>query len=228
MEKELTEGFLRASYKHKECACREALRAHFGDGIVFTGTWAETAGERELEEEELLEGEISASVFTVGCYAVRIAECLYGDDGSPVRCRDRIPTGQDKTARHRKGRRRTGQADAAGFSAVGLISQMGEGARKVTEVSARYHSGSEASADCWRNICMAAHSAAWSEGIDYICTVKRNDAVPNGQAVLFVLKQYTGSSHSVEQWYKFTPDGKVEEYCISRYGQQSGKAAWKL
>lgn len=75
---------------------------------------------------------------------------------------------------------------------------------------------------------MAARSAAWSESIDYICTVKRNNAVPDEQAVLFVLKQFAGNSSSGEYWYKFTPDGRMEEYCISRYGQQNGKAAWKL
>ena len=74
------DGILRASYEQNEDSAMEVLHAHLGDRIVITGTWAEAEGERELEEEELFEGEISASVFTIGCYAVRIAECLYVDD----------------------------------------------------------------------------------------------------------------------------------------------------
>ena len=67
------DGILRASYEQNEDSAMEVLHAHLGDRIVITGTWAEAEGERELEEEELFEGEISASVFTIGCYAVRIA-----------------------------------------------------------------------------------------------------------------------------------------------------------
>ena len=43
-------------------------RNHLGDKIAFTGVWPDAKGERELEEAELLDGELSGYVFTVGGY----------------------------------------------------------------------------------------------------------------------------------------------------------------
>jgi len=223
------EGLLRNSYKQAEDSAKETLRNHLGPDIIFTEIWAEVADVRELEEEELLEGELSASVFMVGCYAVRIAECLYVEDDSiGVHYRERVPAGSDKIIERRNKRRRIRQAAVDGFAMTEGISIMEDGVRIVTELSAMYNHGSETSVNCWHNICMAACSARWAESIDYICTVKRNDTVPDGQAALFVLNKYVGDSFGVEQWYKFTPDCRVKEYRISGYGGQGDTGAWEL
>lgn len=223
------EELLRNSYKQAEDSAKETLRNHLGSNIVFTGTWAETADVRELEEEELLEGELSASVFTIGCYAVRIAECLYVEDDSiGVHFRERVPAGSDKIIECQNEHKRIIQAAADGYEFTEGISTMEDGVRVVTEVSAMYSYGSEASVNCWHNICMAARSFRWAESIDYICTVKRDDTIPDGQAALFVLNKYVGDSFGIEHWYRFTPDCQVKEYRISGYGGQVDTGAWEL
>ncbi len=191
--------FLRESYKREKGAAMEALRRYLGDGIVFTGTWEE-AGGRELEEEELLEGELSASISTVGCYTVRIAECLHDDGSGPdAHYMDGRPTESDGTAK---------------------------GTCVMTEVSARYNPGNKSLVDSWQNIYRAVHGHGWPEGIGYICTVKESDTVPDGQAALFVLRRYERDAHPVEGWYRFGPDGSTEK-CSKGYGYGDG-TAWEL
>lgn len=204
--------FLRESYKQTEASAQETLRAHLGSDIVFTGTWTEATYERELEEEELLEEEVSASVFTVGCYTVRMAYCLYVDDrGRNVPYTERMPAGKEKIIAYRNEEKRIEQeCEEVGIVIAGLC-PIGKGVRMVTEVSARYDLNREVSVDSWRNICMAAPDHEGSGSIEYICTVKKNGTIPDGEAVLFVLKHREGSPNPVESWYKFTPDGKVEE-----------------
>ncbi len=180
--------FLRESYKREKDAAMKALRRHLGDSIVFTGTWEEAEG-HELEEEELLEGELSASISTIGCYTVRMAECLHGDGSGPdVYYMEGRPAGPDGTAR---------------------------GVCVMTEVSAKYDYDNESPADSWQNIYRAVHGHGWPEGIGYICTVKESGTVPDGQAALFVLRRYERDAHPVEDWYRFSPDGRTER-CSKR------------
>lgn len=219
------EELLRDSYKQAEDSARKTLRNHLGPNIVFTGTWAEVADMRELEEEELLEGEISASVFTVGYYAVRIAECLYVEDVSVgVYYTERVSAESNKIMECRNEHKRIRQAADDGYGFTKGISTMEEGVRIVTEVSAIYGSQSGTAVDSWQNICMAAPDHEGSGSIEYICTVKKDDTISDGQAVLFILKHLERSSDSVEIWYKFTPDGKVEQYRVD----DSKVAGWEL
>jgi len=44
-----------------------------GSDIVFTDVWSNNMDERQLDKNELLPGELSATIFTVGCYTVRCA-----------------------------------------------------------------------------------------------------------------------------------------------------------
>lgn len=208
------------------CQPQETLRTQLGHDIVFTGMRAEATGERKIEEEELLEGEICATVFTVGCYAVRIAKCLYVDDARRgVHYTERVPAEPDRTAEYRDAMR-SGQAHEGKRLEEGCLYD--REARMVTEVSARYDPGRGDSADGWRNICTAATSCGtWSESIVYICTVKRNHLIPDEQAALFVSKRFMGSSQAVDYWYKFMPDGDIELYSIGGYGQSNTKA-WEL
>ena len=227
MKKE--QKFLRESCKQRKNTAMKVLRSHLGNDIVFTGTWEDAAEERELEEEELFEGEISASVFTIGCYNVRIAECLYVDDAeSGIHYMQRVPATRDRIARYQASHAERARAWAAGYSMASGIG-LERGVQVVTEVSAMNQSESGAAVDRWQNICMAALSGglSWSERIDYICTVKKDDTVPDGQAVLFVLNRYMGDSHTSEDWYKFTPDGRVGTYHTGGYGQNDTDV-WEL
>lgn len=58
----------------------KTLRTHLGEDIVFTGVWADARDERELEDCDLLDGELSGYIFTIGGYTIRCAVCLYQDD----------------------------------------------------------------------------------------------------------------------------------------------------
>nr|WP_296460241.1 hypothetical protein [uncultured Acetatifactor sp.] len=46
-------------------------------------------------------GKIAAAVFTVGCYRLRIAECLCEDDEAGMCYHEKIPAGQDDVTRRR-------------------------------------------------------------------------------------------------------------------------------
>lgn len=225
------DGILRNIYKQNEDSAMEVLHAHLGNSIVITDTWAKAEGEQELEEEELFEGEISASVFTIGCYTVRIAECLYMD-GNDANYKQRIPAGQDIITRYRTRHIEEARTGAAGYILTkGSMDMLWKnGVHKVTEVAARYCSGSNELVEHWQNICMVAEMAGGigSESIDYICTVKRCHEVSDGHAVLFVLSRYLGDAHTCERWYKFTPDGRVESYCLDGYDLQNDTDVWEL
>lgn len=219
--------FLRDSYKRRKNAAMETLRTHLGNDIVFTSIWAEAVGERELDEEELLEGEVSASVCIVGCYTVRIAYCLYVDDKEATYI-GKIPAGQDKMTVHRNEEGHIGQGLKDNGFAIATLYPIGKGVRMVTEVSARYYPGSESSANLWRNICTAAPDHEQVRSIGFICAVKRNDMVPDEEAALFVLNNFWDGFCAVDYWYKFMPDGKVEEYRIGGPEPQDVKTKWEL
>lgn len=72
------DGFFRESYKETQKQCKETLRRHLGNQIVFTGLTSD-AVRRELDEDELLDGEESAFITQIGCYSVRSAK-LHGTD----------------------------------------------------------------------------------------------------------------------------------------------------
>lgn len=57
--------------KNHESKGMKTLRTHLGDDIVFTGLWADASDERELDESELMKGELLGFVYTVGSYVIR-------------------------------------------------------------------------------------------------------------------------------------------------------------
>ena len=120
---------LRNTYKANESAGMKTLRTHLGEDIVFTGVWADASDERELEDSELLDGELAGYVFTVGSYTIRSAVCLFRDDDE-ADYTQRVPAGQDAIAQYRE----------AGWRMPGP----GNGVREVQVISARYNDfGSE-------------------------------------------------------------------------------------
>ena len=147
--------YLREHCRQMEASCQAALRAHLGKDIIFTNTWAEASEERELEEEELLEEEVSAVIFTIGSYSVRISE-----------------------------RRDLNEPD-----------------NTYTRIYAKYNLGDEMPVDRWISVDWPV------ERIDYICTMKRNDALPDEQASLFMFIDVPESRETVREWHEITPDG---------------------
>ena len=203
------EELLRNTYKANESDGMKTLRNHLGDNIAFTGVWPDVKDERELEEAELLDGELSGYVFTVGGYTIRSAVCLYQDDDE-ADYTQRVPVGQDAIAQYRE----------EGWRMCGP----GNGVREVQVVSARYNG---AGSDGWQHICIAATSIRWDESINFIAALKPAASAPAEQEVLFILKQYTGDSFGVAHWYKLSSDGNVTEYEEHPYDPESFEVSWR-
>lgn len=206
---------LRNNFEQLEREGIETLHTHLGKNIVFTGLWSGMKEERELEDNELLEGELSAVTFKIGCYIIRSAMRLYQDkDG--IHYTERVPVTKDMLDEYKK-------------NCAGMKAWFGQynGVRKVHEISATYTlSVDEISGGEWKFICLATDSRAWSESVDFIGTVKKDSSVEEEQAELFVLKTYTGSSYGVANWYKFTPSGELKEYQEHPYDSDSFKKSW--
>ena len=202
------EELQRNIHKNNESAGMRTLRKHLGDDIAFTGVWPDVKDERELKEAELLDGELSGYVFTVGGYTIRSAVCLYQDD-EDADYTQQVPAGRDMIAQY--------QQEGWGMRGPG------NGIREVQVVSARYNdSGSEG----WQHICIAATSLRWDESINFIAALKPAASAPAEQEVLFILKQYTGDSFGVAHWYKLSSDGNVTEYEEHPYDPESFEASW--
>ena len=203
------EELLRNTYKANESDGMKTLRKHLGDNIAFTCVWADARDERELEESELLDGELSGYAFTVGGYTIRSTVCLYQDDDE-ADYTQQVPARRDMIAQYQQ----------ENWRMLGHES----GVREVQVVSARYNgSGSEG----WQHICIAATSIRWDESINFIAALKPAASAPAEQEVLFILKQYTGDSFGVAHWYKLSSDGNVTEYEEHPYNPESFEASWK-
>lgn len=202
------EEIQRSICKSKESAGMKTLRTHLRDDIVFTGVWADVTDERELDEAELRDGELSGSVFTIGSFMIRSSVCLYRDDDE-VQYTQKIPAGPDEIAQYMRERRP--------FPLPGCSF------REVQVISAKRK---DAVADDWTFVCLATASVSWDESIDFICTVKYASSDPDEREMLFVLKQYTGDSFSVAYWYKLLLDGTVTEYSEHPYSPESFTEPW--
>ena len=56
---------------------KKIIRKHWNGAAVFTDAWHPGINEQEFTEAELLPGELSAVIFTVGCYIVRTAKRVH-------------------------------------------------------------------------------------------------------------------------------------------------------
>ncbi len=203
------EELQRNVYKNNESMGMKTLRTHLGDDIVFTSVWTDVSDERELEDDELLEGELSGFVSTIGSYVIRESVCLYRDD-EEVPYTQRVPAGPDEITQYMNERR--------------PFPLPGSGFREVQVISARYKG---AASDAWTFVCLAAASVSWDESIDFICTVKYAASDPDEKEMLFVLNQYTGDSYGVAHWYRLSSDGAVSKYKEHPYNPESFEESWR-
>lgn len=206
---------LQNSYKQNENTGMETLRKHLGNDIVFTGVWADAKDQYDLEDSELLEGELSACVFQVGCYAIRSSHHLY-QDTEEVHYSKKIPATQEVITSYKE--------SGEDVAALLLMDEV----REVHEISAKLHTaGAVPSIEGWKDICLAAASMRWSECVSFIGTVKSNASISDEQAELFVLKTYIGDSFGVDHWYKLGLDGTVWEYQEHPYDPDSFEVSWQ-
>lgn len=166
---------------------------------IFIDAWCPGTGEQEIPEWELLEGELSAVVFRVGCYIVRSAQRIYKIYEPDYRPELETPANKEETEKIR----------VAGGSKV-IECELGTWLkfRLVQEISAR-HIFSPDSAFTY--ICRAAKARnhTWQEYIGDIYAVKEHEKIPDKDAFLLIYLGYAGSSYTSETWYKMSPDGKV-------------------
>lgn len=213
------EDVLRNSYKQREEEGIKTLHRHLGENIDITALWRDAVDERELEEHELLDGELSAFTFRIGCYLIRSAQRLYKDTDE-THYKERVPAERNSIAEYRENH----------MNINSIIERHGEDVRKVHEISAKHiKGGDDLSSDEWRFICLAttAKSWAWEESIDFIATVKCVASTPDEQAELFVLNTYVGSSFGVANWHRMAPDGTITSYDEHPYNPDSFNVSWK-
>lgn len=209
---------LRESYKRKMHMAIQSLRTQLGDDIILTGTWDEAEDMHELEESELLDGEMSAFVYKVGSYLVRQADCLY-QDGDGIDYRERKPAGKDAIVAY---------MDASHL----YICEPPLSYRSAKKISAKYIGDCGVPSEEWKCVCYEDHATSyyWSEQINFICAVKSGNLSSGSREELYVLKHWTGSSNSYDYWYRFNPDGTVEECRIyplnNPFGIEASTEPW--
>ena len=193
------DDILRKNYKQNERDGIETLHRHLGDDILITGLWKK-AEETEVEESELLEGEIAAFTLKIGNYLIRSSMRLYQDTDENAYYK-RMPATQEQIA-------------AYGKPGDYVMLSDREGVREVHEILAKYQSVGDSTTEKWNFVCLATeeHMGRWRESIDFICTVKKDSLVPEEQEVLFVQKNYFGDAYCSKDWYKMSSDGIVTEY----------------
>jgi len=161
------------------------IKRYWKSDFVFTDALHDDQNVHELDKDELLTGEFAAYTFTVGCYTVRSAKRVYeilenGDGEVPADINAVLTPGYDK-----------------------------EG-KIIQEISAKHNTDpNQAFADGFKYVCRAEESAAWSETIKCICTIKENCSLSDETASLFVLVHNMGSSFSVDNWYILDPHGDI-------------------
>ena len=167
----------------------EAFRKHFGNDIILMGTWDNPRNKRQLEDDELLLGEISAIIYEIGHYTVRSAEWLYKDSyhDKPADMEDII-----------KMRKRT----ATGLGDFDIRSRM------ACVISAKHNSDPYGIfANEFKDVCRAVYGRLFGDHISYICALKKNAFVPDELAGLYVQSIYCGDCRTIRSCYKIDPHG---------------------
>lgn len=219
------------------------LYEHLPQGVVIeniTNPCVSGNEVRVLAEDELREGELSALVYQVGCYSVRIADRVYREgkfessdseiplegkgvskgeaiaahsaDISPLQGRFFRLATKEELEEYRIATRNPFKA---------MMNPPSE-YQKVKEVTAAYM-GSE-----YKNICQAMCSkyGRYFDELTFLGSIKRCRSVPDSQASLLVGRTYVGDSYNENYCYIFSPDGYLREYWVGGYNPDSQHEKW--
>ena len=202
--------FLRESYRCTLADNALILKRHLGNEIVINDMQED---ERELDDDELSEGEFSAFIKKIGCYIIRISECLYinerKDDGIST---ERIPASRKLVECYVN----TEDIRKEQFLEFHMLA-------KVLQISAR-HINSYGTQ--WNCIYMRDDDGMLEDIRDTYAVVKMNCNVPDECADLFIrihlnIKELPINSdlmeHGVDSWYRMNPDGKITTYSENMY-----------
>ncbi len=196
---------------------KSEIREHWEQNAVFTDAWntdcfdnmeqEQGAEFRELSEDELLPGELSAATFRVGCYIVRRALRVYNIHDVFYNPESETPADEADVALVRK------DVDRNGNTVVCLPSWR-ERLRVTHEISAR-HCDSPSSSFTY--ICRAAEARTnrWREIIGPVYTVKASASIPDEYASLLVCLGFMGEFRTYHTWYRHDPTGKNTKFIVS-------------
>lgn len=202
---------------------RKLIRKHWKEDVVFTDAWQPSTDEHiiPVPEERLLQGELSAVIFQVGCYAVRSAQRVYKIYEPGYTPEMEVPAENEELERVRKDVRTLGER--AYFTS---FSSLQNEFRITNEISARHNFAPDAG---FTYICRAAEArnASWFESIGNIYTVKENVHIPDEYASLLLCFHWSGSSFSTKTWYKFEPMGRITVLSLGEYGIMPDEAKFE-
>ena len=211
------------------------------EGVVIKNATNPHRKGRVLENSELREGELSASIYQVGCYSVRIADRIYRNSDSELTLNDEIKL-EGKSVKQ-GGATIAQSADIppmkSRYSRPATKEELEEyrnatknpykviinpprDYQKVKELSAAYMDGE------YKNICQVMYSkyGQYSDRLTFMGTVKLNKSVTDSQVSLFVGSNYVGDSFGIKTFYAFSPDGYVRYYQIHDMNPDSWEAKW--
>ena len=170
--------------------------------IVFTDSWhGKELVERQVSENDLLPGELSAVTFTVGCYTVRSAQRVYKVHESGYSPELEIPADNE-------------ELDLIKQSKDVIFPNWNRKFRITHEIMAKHNfSLKSKSSNEYKYLCRAARARnySWTENISLIITVKER-TLSDEHASLFVKMSWTGESFGCEHWYELRPDGEVTNF----------------
>lgn len=172
----------------------------------------------DIQEEELLLGEISAFTFQVGCYTVRSAYRVYMNYEQDGHYFER-PAGKEDVEMVRKDLEWSSRLK--GWFYKDRRSSLPSGLRitRLTyEISAIHNSSYKR---VFTYICSidAEWHISYSEYVKDICTIKENKTVSDECDSLLIYIVYTGSSFGVDTWYRLDPDGKITRFIDHPFSQ---------
>ena len=206
------------TYEQNESRGMKTLRKHLGNDIVFTGVWADATEERQLEESELLPGELSAVTFTLGCYTIRSAQRVYKE----LKDYSEAPADGEDIAylKELKASPLTGRwIDNYERNEKFYINQ---------EIMAKHNSDpKDVFEGNFKYVCCATEKYRFPQTINFICTLKESASSSDEHASLFVFIEHICDSFRTEDWYKLTPNGVIRKYGTHSYNPASFEASWK-
>ena len=202
------------------------MRKYCNNTILFTDVWCPGEHEQEVPEDELLLGELLASIFSVGYYIVRSAIKVYKISDSKYIPELEILAEQAEVDLLRKMgygkncleilRGRIEAANVGNFSGI-PVSTFGRDKLRIThEISARHLDHPN---NTFTYICRSASArdGSWCEYIGDIYAVKRSEFSSDESASLLVYSHYECHAYGIDTWYEFDPTGKVAKYVLNPF-----------
>lgn len=176
----------------------DVMKKYWNSAAVFTDVLRSDTEKQELVETELLQGEMSAISFRVGCYTVRSAQRVYSVHKSDDSIELEIPGSQTEVEYIKN----------LSPAFAGIPPLNGTLLRITNEISAKHN---VAPNNVFTFVCRTIPQGGVNgcECIGGISTVKENGSIPDEYASLLVYSHFEGGSFGVDTWYKLDPTGKI-------------------